>query len=560
MLTASHIAAAEIVIRGVEDDMAKSIKRSLSLGEECSLAKWAVRYRFNQADQEIGKALQSFGYYSPNIDKSLSIDEECWRAEFHIDPGQPVRFRNINIRITGEGAEDETFDNFVQKAPLSKDATFDHEVYEGFKSKLEEIAAERGYFNATFTEREVNVSKAKNTADVNLAFDTASRFKFGAVSFDNPPLTDELMQRYIPFNAQDPYEASKIGIFYRSLYNSEYFDDVIIDTNVDEGSQTVPVDVRLIPTDPRTTRVAVGFSTDIGPRASLSYKNRLLNERGHRFQGNLSVAPVKQEAGAAYRIPGSSHQDGWNTFYGGFLQEETDTSESIKSTIGFRQLIPRKAGWFETRFIEITDDQFEIADETSNNFSIVPGISWKYTTSSSAARPPSAHRLELEVSGTSEAIGSTTDYANVVLKGKIIRPLWSGARIISRTRLGATFSDEFDRLPPSVRFFSGGDDSVRGFDFESIGPVNDDGEVIGGNRVLEASIEIDQLVREKWAIAVFMDAGNATLNSFGSDLETAAGIGVRWYSPLGPLRVDLAAPVNSDESGVRFHISFGPDV
>lgn len=550
----------DVVLRGIDEHMVKTVRRFLSLGEDCSLPRWAVRYRYVKADTEIARALQTFGYYSPDIEKSLSFDSECWRAEFDIAPGEPVRLREVHIEITGEGKDDPAFQELIARTPLIKTSRLDHQLYETFKSKLEASAAERGYFNAAFEKAEVRVTRDNKTADVNLILRTGPRFNFGVISFHNAPLTDELMDRYLPFNEGDPYEATGIGALYQSLYSSDYFEDVIVDTSVKETDHTVPVDIRLIPTDPARTRVGLGFSTDIGPKFSVSHNNRLLNEHGHRLEGSLSVAPVRKELGLAYRIPRQEHRDGWNTVYGALTDEKTDTSDSTRSTVGFRQVVPRKAGWIETRFIEIVDSKFEIADERNDNFSVVPGVGWSHRSSSTSSRPPSGHHLDLEFSGTTEAFGSTVDYAHVVLKGKIIRPLWGGARVISRTRLGATFSNHFDRLPPTVRFFSGGDDRVRGFEFKSLGPANEDGEVIGGNRVLEVSLEIDQLVREKWAIAIFADAGNATLNTYGSDLETAAGIGVRWYSPLGPLRADLAVPVNSEESGVRLHISFGPDI
>ena len=110
-----------------------------------------------------------------------------------------------------------------------------------------------------------------------------------------------------------------------------------------------------------------------------------------------------------------------------------------------------------------------------------------------------------------------------------------------------------------MRFFAGGDNSVRGYGFEDIGPLNDDGDVIGGSYRIDGSIEIDWLFREQWALALFVDSGDA-FNNTELDLKTGAGFGLRWYSPVGPIRLDFAHPFDDPDKDFRIHISLGPDL
>jgi translocation and assembly module TamA len=110
-----------------------------------------------------------------------------------------------------------------------------------------------------------------------------------------------------------------------------------------------------------------------------------------------------------------------------------------------------------------------------------------------------------------------------------------------------------------VRFFAGGDSSVRGFDFESLGPVDAEGAVIGGSRLAVASIELERSIKPRWSLAVFVDSGNA-FDQSGFDAHTGAGLGARWRSPLGPVRIDVAWPVNDPAHGARLHVSLGPDL
>ncbi|HAI23845.1 MAG TPA: outer membrane protein assembly factor, partial [Alcanivorax sp.] len=114
-------------------------------------------------------------------------------------------------------------------------------------------------------------------------------------------------------------------------------------------------------------------------------------------------------------------------------------------------------------------------------------------------------------------------------------------------------------LPASIRFFAGGDASVRGFAYESLGPLDNDGEVIGGRHLLVGSLEYDHPISEQWSLAVFTDAGNAFNNFDDYEIRHSAGFGVRWRSPLGPIRVDFARGIEEGREW-RLHLSMGPDL
>jgi translocation and assembly module TamA len=132
-------------------------------------------------------------------------------------------------------------------------------------------------------------------------------------------------------------------------------------------------------------------------------------------------------------------------------------------------------------------------------------------------------------------------------------------RLIARGEIGRIDADDFDQLPPELRFFSGGDRSIRGFGFEEIGSRNAAGDVIGGDHLVEASLEVERYWRKNLGAAVFVDAGDAFLGDDFS-LHVGAGAGLRWKSPVGVLRLDLAYPVKSvDSSSWQIHFNIGPD-
>ena len=123
--------------------------------------------------------------------------------------------------------------------------------------------------------------------------------------------------------------------------------------------------------------------------------------------------------------------------------------------------------------------------------------------------------------------------------GKILFPLLGG-RVLMRTDLGYTEVNDVTELPASIRFFAGGDSSVRGFAYESLGPEDSNGEVIGGRHLATGSLEYDHPLTEKWHLAAFTDAGNAFNDFDAFEPRHSAGIGIRWRSPLGPIRLDIA--------------------
>jgi translocation and assembly module TamA len=131
-------------------------------------------------------------------------------------------------------------------------------------------------------------------------------------------------------------------------------------------------------------------------------------------------------------------------------------------------------------------------------------------------------------------------------------------RLIARAELGAMAVDDFDQLPPDLRFFAGGDRSVRGFDYQAIGEVNESGGVVGGQYLVTSSLEYEHYFEPKWGAAAFVDAGDAFTNDFNANV--AVGIGARWRSPVGTVRLDFAKPVVTDfDDGWRIHLTIGPE-
>jgi translocation and assembly module TamA len=190
----------------------------------------------------------------------------------------------------------------------------------------------------------------------------------------------------------------------------------------------------------------------------------------------------------------------------------------------------------------------------------MPTIDWLRTPADDVIAPRWGTRLHLQARGASDALASDTSFVQVLAEAKQIWLLPNDGPFLVRGQVGHTWKDQLTELPASVRYFAGGDNSVRGYEFEELGPVDDTGQVIGGSSLVTASVEYEHPLRSRWALAFFFDWGNAFEGSH-LDARKSAGIGGRWLSPLGPIRIDLAYPLddpNADD--YRVHITLGPDL
>lgn len=190
---------------------------------------------------------------------------------------------------------------------------------------------------------------------------------------------------------------------------------------------------------------------------------------------------------------------------------------------------------------------------------MIPRISFNRVSTKNRLDVRSGHRLSFQLLGASDRLLSDTNVVQATLSAKRVHSLSPKIRLIGRGEAGVTVVDHFDKLPATLRYFAGGDASVRGYAYQSLGPKDQDNAVVGGPYLLTGSVEIDYRLGEKWGIAAFADSGSAFENRH-INLHNGVGIGARWFSPIGPIRLDIAAPLDKDKDGLRVHFSLGPDL
>ncbi len=553
---------AQVSMSGLEGALLDNALIHLSLDEEaCDAPEWRIRERFSRAEREIREALEAFGYYSVAIVAQLELGESCWTASFEIDPGEPVRLRNVNVEIGGAAAGDPIFARIVENAGLAAGEPLQHAAYDQLKRRLLEAAQQRGYVEATYAASAIDVFPRQRVADVTLRFDSGPRYTFGELQFSQDVLDRDLLDGYYAFRRGDPFDRVQLTALYSALTDSGYFNAVDVRPQPpDTESKEIPVFVTLTGVRRQAISYGLGFSTDTGPRFRFGRVNRRVNTRGAQSGINGQLSPVVSELAYNYRFPYGDPRSEWISLDAGLMHEDTETATSDTLEFGVRRVVARRAGWRETQFVDLMIEDFVVADTRDRTRLLTPGIGWLKVTADNTMRPSRGYRLGLEISGANESFGSSTSFAQADATVKWIRSFANNTRLLLRARLGFTWHSDFVELPPSVRFFAGGDNSIRGYKFESLGPVDADGNVIGGDRLAVASAEYEFRLSPNWSAAVFADAGNAFE---GSDFETrtGAGFGLRWHSPVGPIRIDIAWPVDDAlEKDPRLHVSLGADL
>ena len=562
-LGAINSTRAEVVIEGVDAPLRDNILAYLRLDDEpCDAPVWRVRRLFADANEQIREALEVLGFYDAGIEKKLETGETCWLASFSITPGLPVMLRDVSVSIDTNGSQDEELEKAADACQLFEGDTLNHANYDACKRRITRKAQDRGYFAAGFVAARIDVYPEAYAADITLHFDTGPRYVFGAITFDQDVLDPELIHRFVRIAPGEPYHAERVRRLQRYLVTSAYFDQVLVSRNPrGEPYYDVPIHIELTPGKQFQYSAGIGFATDVGPRLRFGRLNRRRNKQGHQTEFELNLSKVISDVGFTYRIPLDRPKD-WFTMDTGYKYEDNDSFRSNLFTAGVQRVQERDNGWIRTLFLNLRLEDYSTSEiDEDRSRLLTPGVSYAFVEEDYPPRPLEGHRSTATLRGAVEGLISDTSFAQVYGDTKWVFGLWSGARLLTRADAGFTLIDQLDTLPASVRFFAGGDTSVRGYAYKSLGPTDPFGNVVGGENLLVGSIEVDQEIAESWALAVFVDSGNAydDLNDFNA--ATGIGVGVRWFSPLGPIRVDVAFPQEENAPDeYRFHITLGPDL
>ncbi|EKO3685910.1 outer membrane protein assembly factor [Vibrio metschnikovii] len=553
------LAKVDLTIRGLSGDLKDNVDAYLS---SISTSDYSTQLRFqSRLEQRITAALNALGYYQPTF--VFEVTEPDRAMTVHVSPGEVVRLAVVEIVIEGEAQQDADFARVIERSGLKVGETLNHSQYDSLKSSLRNLALQKGYFDGDFQLSRLEVVPDRHQAFVRLHFDSGIRYHFGATSISGSQIEEVRVRSLQPFKQGDPYLVSQVGQFNLNLANTDWFSSVFVKPDLEQlnpDQRELPMVVALAPKARNQLETGIGYSTDVGVRGSLKWKKPWLNEYGHSFDSSLSISGPEQSITAGYKIPLEDVLRQYYRIQYGMKHVDNRDTESLESNLVLERHWLLDSGWHRTVFLRYLIESYEQGLQDDGAQFLMPGITYTRTrTRLNRSLLTWGDKQTITLEYADPSVISETRATRVQAGSSWVRSLGERHRGLFRIDGSANFADEFDKLSPSLRFFAGGDNNLRGYGYQSISPRDASGSLTGAKYMATSSLEYQYRIGGNWWAALFVDYGDAFNDT--PDWKTGTGFGLRWVSPVGPLRLDFAWGLDS-EPGDRFklHFTLGPEL
>jgi translocation and assembly module TamA len=554
----------EIVIAGIEGDALKNVQGALvlpaGLVREGKVDRlWLERFA-KQAVETTRTALEPFGYYNALVTVTAEPAGESHRLLVRIEPGEAVRLTGVNVAVVGPGSGEKRLDRLVSKFSLNRGDVLLHQRYEEAKAALKIRAQELGYLDAEFSRHEIRIAPSGTTATIELVLETGEMYYFGDTSIEGAPdYPDRFLGRHLTYKTGEPFSHARLGETQRNFTNSERFKEVVITPEKQDAEAfRVPVSVQLKAGPRISLRPGIGYGTDTGARFTVRYRDLNMFHLGHELYSHLFVAERLQGLVTGYIIPSAKDVRSSTALQLNLQQEDTSTYFSRIAALELSRTRGLGKGKLGTAYIRTQYEDYTVGSDISTARLVLPGLRFSDDRYVNPIRPRRGFRYALELRGTHQLLGSDTALLQALAEGSHLLPLPWRLSLHTRAKAGTTMlHDPLRDIPPSLRFFTGGDQGVRGYSYKSLGPRDASGKVVGGTQLLTSSIELQRAIFKDWGVSVFYDVGNS-FNSFSSfRLFHGAGVGLHYFTAVGALNLSVARPLGVDNPSLRFHFTVG---
>jgi len=553
---------AEIEITGLQGELLQQATANITVNRELAAATSprTLDRRVRQAVTQIDNALKVNGYYSAIITPHIPEQGEKHIFRFDVVKGEPVRIRGVRLEITGDGADFSEFQNWKKAFPLQPGNILVDTRYEEALTELQRTARKYGFFDSRVNTREILIDQSALKADIHIKFETGSRFRYGEIRLDQDYFDTDFLQRFFNIEPGQSFNNDDLQVLHQRFSTSDYFSSIRLSPLLDERSaDAVPVSIELERRKRDRYFAGIGYSTDLGVRGKLGMDRRYVNSRGHSFSSLLDYADLKRQVMIAYKIP-LSRPYTENLILSYRYSDRRD--EDLKSRVnGIDATKVWKRGLHDWQYgLWFFTADNELDGEQSEGKFLAPSAGWSYARADNILFPRKAWQLGVNFVGASESIVSTESFLQARLNTTLIFPTFEYDRLLLRGQLGRTFIENFSVLPKQLRFYAGGDNSVRGYEYQSLAPYNKNGSLVGGDSLIFGSVEYEHYFRREIAAAVFWDTGNAFFAGDAINLEHGAGVGLHLNLPFGVFRFDVANALSKPDRPWRLHITLRPDL
>ncbi|MEE9328063.1 MAG: autotransporter assembly complex family protein [Cocleimonas sp.] len=552
---------ASIDVSGVDSELKKNIELHMPVSiPECDADRGDIKHFFNTVKKHLRKASRALGYYDSSFRSGGSVVDGCWKLRLRITPGKPTKIISQKISIVGEGRNDPLFKKILEKLPYKKGDVLNHKHYSDFKTQLKEAAESLGYFDAEFEKHSIQVDPLRFQAKVALILNTGKRYRYGTVTVDQKILSDVAIKKYLIIKTGEPYDTEDLINQQQLLQRSGFYKLIKVEVLHQQAKNfQVPIAITLTSKKRNSYKFKVGYGSDTGGRISAEMDRRWTGSKGKQLKIKAQYAQTLSVLSLQLVSPRENPEDNSLVYNIDFKKDSNDDVVSRSINIGGKFTRKLESDWIQSVSIGALIDRTQVeGEEEVQSELLVFGVGLEKVKADNLIYPTNGWRLKFGLSLAAKALLSDQDVLQFRAFGKRVNKFGEG-RLFSRFELGSTLVEDEDRLPKSLRFFTGGGTSVRGYSFESLSEENSLGKAKGARNLLVLSLEYQHPITEQWGAAAFVDTGNA-FNDWGDyDLKVGVGLGARWRSPVGPVRIDIGFP-KDDFKSPQLHLSIGSDL
>lgn len=519
-------------------------------------AEWQRLY--NGAPENIKDLLATEGYFSPKISASIEQQNEITIAKFTVNPGNPAIISKVEINFTNEIAQQPESDTpsittLRKDWLLQKGATFTQDAWTRAKRNLLASLIVDRYPAATIDDSRAEVNSDTQSVALFVKINSGPAYRFGATSIEGlQRYPTSIVENLNPIKEGRFYNQSNLLTFQSRLLQSGYFRnvEVIANTRTDNPANT-PVTVKVEENQSITVGTGAGYSTNTGARTQLTVDDRNLFNRGWRFSSSLKLEQKAQSLNGLIRLPVSAkgYRDSINAGIDKTSIEGQDLTD-IKAGVN-RSWGPRKRE--QTIGANYLISKQSLDGAASSNISVATlsyGITLRRVDNELS--PTRGYLLNTQFSVAPLDALSEGEFLQSYIKGQGYYPITAKTQLILRGELGIVTGK--NSAPAAFLFRTGGDQSVRGYAYQSLGVTEGDA-IVGGRYLATGSVEVIQWLTNQWGVALFTDFGNAANTIEELSPVYGYGLGARWKSPIGPLGADIAYGEANDD--YRLHFSLG---
>jgi translocation and assembly module TamA len=531
--------------------------RAARLGEKLDAEEMARLQR--QSEQTARDLLATEGYFSPQVESAVEWLGEDWRVDYKIAPGARTQVRSVKLDFEGalktRTDADKLRTRIVRGFSLKKGMPFRQADWDAAKLAALRSLLEGMYQTAHIAASEARIDPATQSADLTLTVDSGPAFYYGTPVISGTRRYPEAIARSLnPVKPGQPYRHQDLLDYQTALETSGYFAHATVRIEPDPAqAAAVPIQVEVVERPEKLFSVGVGASTDTGARVQAAWLHRDILDRGLRLKLDVKLNATQQSGSAELAWP--RNPSGYVNSVGLQLKKEDIEGQETRATVlaGKRS---RTRGQVETTLsLQYQTEEQRIANVLSaSNQALTANYAWTQRTVGRAIYPRRGHVLTLQGGGAAKFLLSDTTFVRLYGRHTQYFRIGENGRLLLRGEFGSVLADGRDGIPTDFLFRAGGDNSVRGYAYQSLGRTLT-GAVESVRYLATGSVEYNYFFNRDWGMALFVDAGDAADSPGGLSPVFGYGLGARYRSPVGPVNLDLAYGEATNE--FRLHFSLG---